>query len=390
MHEGPPERQPGSRHRGRRPRPVPVPRMGPAARAAATARAVRRLDRPAAGADPPRARRSPGGGVRRLRAVLSRRRWRIVGALVLVAGLFLSGFFTGWSAHTLAGPPAVPDTTVELVPAPTDEDATDLLVPDVRGLTLDDARQAVADAGTPPGEIDVEEAPSALPAGTVTAQDPIGGSTGTGAVTLTVAVAGKMPDLVGQDSSDAAQTLLDLGVRAVQESVYDPDVEEGTVLAVDPAPGKPLAASATMTVAGPASSVFLAEIDATESACGTGPVALNGEDFDQSLTCSVGSSESSQVYLLDRQVAIVNGAVGITDDSDPATAAVVRVIGDGKVLWQGRARYGERAAVEVPVRGVLRLEIRWTGTNENAFGTLGLGDFRAVGSPDGVASLAAE
>jgi hypothetical protein len=325
----------------------------------------------------------------RTREIWGRRRLRIIGTLLVLSGLFAGGFAGGWSAHTLAGVPATPDTTVELVAAPPDDAAEMVLVPDVRGLLLTDARQAVVDAGTPVEGITVVEGPSALPAGTVTAQDPIGGSRGTGTATLTVAVAGTMPELAGTPATAAAQTLLDLGVRAVQTHVYDPSVAEGTVLAVDPAAGSPLAATATLTVAGPASSVFVAELDPLESACSSGEISLNGQDHEQSLYCSVRERESVQTYLLDRQATLLTGVLGITDRSDPGTSATVRIVADGVTVFESAAAYGASAPFEARVAGALRVEIRFSGTVGERSGEVGLGDLRAVGGPDGIDALAA-
>jgi hypothetical protein len=335
-------------------------------------------------------RRIPAASWARLRAVWAQRRWRIVGAVLVLGGLFLAGFASGWSAHTLAGVPAAPDTTVQFVEAPSGYEAGEVVIPDVRGLAVADARQAVADAGIAVDRITVVEGPSALPAGTVTTQDPIGGSSGAGAVTLTVAVAGTMPELAGTPATAAAQTLLDLGVRAVQQQVYDPAVAEGTVLAVEPAAGSPLAPTATLTVAGPASSVFLAELDALESACSRGEISLNGQDHAHSLYCGAREREAVQVYLLDRQATLLTGVLGITDRSDPGASATVRILADGVTVFEGTATYGASAPFEARVAGALRVEIRFIATNEDADGEIGFGAVRAVGGPDGIDALAAE
>lgn len=342
-------------------------------------------------AEPPRKR--PRGG--RLRGLLSggwlnrfpRRRVVLAAVAVLVLGVFVAGFGLGWTASRIAGPGALPNTTVQVVAAPTQGGSGAVTLPDVRGLALADAQQAMADAGLPPGAITVTQAPAALPEGTVLKQDPIGGTTGATKVTLYAAVPGTVPPVVGQPADQAVQTLRDLGTSVRRVAKYTPGTPEGTVLAVEPAAGQPLAAEVTLTVSGPADSVFLAQITKVQGSCGSGSASVDGKTYDHSVTCSPGSSPATTAYLLNRQVTALQGVVGLSDSGDPHGTAAVRVVGDGKVLLDTTVAYGTATPLALDVSNVLRLEITYSASTPGSGTRLVLGDVRLVGDPAGIAAL---
>jgi beta-lactam-binding protein with PASTA domain len=109
-------------------------------------------------------------------------------------------------------------------------------VPDVTGETEDNARSALEDAGLRVGKVTEEE--SEEETGTVTGQDPAAGASVTKgtAVTLTVAKAVTIPDVVDQSEEDATNTLEDAGfdVRVRDQTVTDP-AQDGIVLDQSPA-----------------------------------------------------------------------------------------------------------------------------------------------------------
>jgi hypothetical protein len=353
-------------------------------------------------ASPPRQEAAPAEDVelaperrRRLRSALPRVPWRrfaAAGLILLALGLLAGGFAIGWVSHAALGPTGG-DTTVEVVEAPDGPDALDTALPDVRGLPVVDARQAIADVGLTADAITTVEAPSAQAEGTVVRQDPIGGTGEADAVTLFVAVPGKVPDLVGQSSDAADRALTELGVRIERKQVYDPTVDEGTVTGLAPAAGKPLPLVVTVTVAGPASSLYLSELDSLDGGCYAEETSINGQDYPHSLSCSPYSSGSEPqvtTYLLDRRASSVEGVIGVTDESDPGLAAAVSLVGDGRTLWSGTVRYGASTPFTADTRGVLRLEIRYRSTSQEASGSFALGNARAVGSPEDITALGAE
>jgi hypothetical protein len=324
---------------------------------------------------------------------LSWRRFAAIGLTLIVLGVFAGGFAAGWASRAAVGGAAGAASEVDVIAAPTGAGAIDVPLPDVRGLAAVDAQQAMADAGLSPGVITVEDTPSAQPAGTVVRQDPIGGTANAERVTLFVSVPGQVPALVGQQADDADQTLIDLGVRVQHQQVYDPSIAEGTVTALDPPAGSPLPLEVTLTVAGPASSIFVSDLDAIQGGCSRGPAAINGTTYQDSLSCSpssYGDDEQVTTFLLDRLTSSVEGVIGVDDESDPGLTVDVRLVGDGRVLFTGTLRYGEASTFAADTRGVLRLELRYRATSEDESGTFALGDVRAVGAPDDITTLGDE
>ncbi len=78
--------------------------------------------------------------------------------------------------------------------------------------------------------------------------------------------------------------------------------------------------------------------------------------------------------------------VGVPDDGDPDGAAEVVVVGDGRVLASLRAVYGRATPLSATITGVLRLEVRVTGSPG---GSVVLGDLQLTGGPDAVDRLGA-
>jgi hypothetical protein len=320
------------------------------------------------------------------------RRLAVAGVLVLALGMLLLGAGLGWTARSVTASPPDTESTVQVVEAPRAGEAVGVVLPDVRGLETVVAQQAFADAGVDSAAVTVLETASALPQGTVVSQEPVGGTTGAAQVTVYVAVAGAIPDLIGTDGSAAIQTLVELGVNAAVTEVYDPARPEGIVLALDPPAGSPLTEDVTVTVAGPAGSVYLDELDA-QNGCSTGSADVNGTTYQHALSCSTYSSEQTASYLLDRRTVQLTGALGVLDTSDSDYVGTVVIRGDGRTLFSTELRYGSTVPFTVPTAGVLRLEIEYArvefGTTSPS-GSVVVADPRVIGSPADVDLLADE
>ncbi|MCO7219371.1 PASTA domain-containing protein [Klenkia sp. PcliD-1-E] len=138
-----------------------------------------------------------------------------VGVLVLGAGL-------GCAGRSVVAPSADAPVEVDVVAAPADDTGGASRLPDVRGLALAAAQQAVAYAGLNPSPVTVVEVSSASPGGTVVGQDPVGGTSAASPVTLSVAVPGEVPALVavlaegfaGDFQYLVTATVLDVGRRS--------------------------------------------------------------------------------------------------------------------------------------------------------------------------------
>ena len=326
-----------------------------------------------AAAPPPKRRRIPW------------KRFALIGVVLVTLGVLFLGVAIGWTLGSRSAGPGG-DTTTEVIAAPTDAAGGVPVLPDVRGLLLVDAQQAVVDAGLPLDVVETADAPSALAAGTVLRQDPVGGTSKVSKVTLYVSVPGAVPDLVGRTADEARTALLQLGAEFEQQQVFDPGAAEGTVLALDPPPGSPLASTITVTVAGPAASIFLADLRPIEGGCSKDDTSINGTDFPNSLLCSAGSYESTAAYLVDRVTTSLDMTVGISDDSDTDVAVHMVVLADGRPVAAVDVGYGQSREISVPTSNVLRLEIQYSASGDGS-GRLALGNARVTGSPDGISSL---
>ncbi|MGI9226700.1 MAG: PASTA domain-containing protein, partial [Candidatus Nanopelagicaceae bacterium] len=126
----------------------------------------------------------------------------------------------------------------------------DVLVPmDLVGMTLTDARDALAAAGLTVASIDA--IPSDKSIGTVLGVDPVGGSTLTAGSGVTLQIANgnvAVPNLVGQSAIQARTTLTQAGFLMREINSYDANQPNGVVLAQAPAPDTQLQIGSQITV----------------------------------------------------------------------------------------------------------------------------------------------
>ncbi len=269
--------------------------------------------------------------------------------------------------------------------------------PNVLGLPETDARQAFGNLGVSGASVRVEQRPAAGQAGLVVGQQPEPGSELDGTATLYVSVAAVVPEVVGLTEEEARGSLADLGARVVAERVYHDSEAEGTVLAVEPAAGEPLVDAATLQVVGAPSSVFLAELEPVESGCGTVDTAtVDAVALGPSLECQSGSDEPTVAeYVLNRQASYLEATVGIDDRTTAPSAVAVRVFVDGAPAFDQRVEFGTATPLRVPVVGALRLRIE-VAPAEVSYECCAdsssaiLGDARMVGGPDAIDALIAE
>ncbi len=124
-------------------------------------------------------------------------------------------------------------------------------VPDVTGMTQDQAREALAAKGLTVGSVQVSDDPSQKE-GLVISTNPAAGTSVNKdtAVTLTVS-SGKITipsGLVGYDQAYVVQTLQELGLRTSVTEQYSNDLEAGGVLAVNPTEGSVVAQGSTVNL----------------------------------------------------------------------------------------------------------------------------------------------
>lgn len=125
--------------------------------------------------------------------------------------------------------------------------ATARTIPDVVGKNVDDARQALLDVGA--ANITIAFSNSTLPAGQVISVTPEAGATFVSAdpVTLTVAQAYKVPDVTGMTVDEATAVLQQQGLL-VKVDYINSEGEKGKVAETDPAANTEITPGSTVTL----------------------------------------------------------------------------------------------------------------------------------------------
>ena len=134
-----------------------------------------------------------------------------------------------------------------------EEDSGQVEVPDVVGMTLDDAKKELNDAGLG-WKIGKQEESAQYDKGYVMGQDPEDGEKVKKNTQITLDVStGKaeeqveVPDVVGQDEADAQKTLEDAGFKVESTAVYSSQ-PQGEVVATTPEAGTQAAKGSTVTI----------------------------------------------------------------------------------------------------------------------------------------------
>ena len=121
-------------------------------------------------------------------------------------------------------------------------------MPAVLGLSLDQARRVLFDAGVPADSISVAQRPSALEQGLVLLQEPPASAAIAGSALLVVSVEAAVPNLVGLSAEDAQTLLEEFGTKPTIQLRFDASAVPGTVLGSNPPAGKLLERSIVLEV----------------------------------------------------------------------------------------------------------------------------------------------
>lgn len=126
--------------------------------------------------------------------------------------------------------------------------ASPRLVPDVLGLTLEEAEQTLNDKGF--SNIEVTEEKSNEASDTVISVSPEAGtrSRADAAIKLVVAIPYKVPDVAGMSQEEAVSTLESEGYEVKISYAYDENVESGYAIGTDPSAGSSLNAGSDVTL----------------------------------------------------------------------------------------------------------------------------------------------
>ncbi len=141
------------------------------------------------------------------------------------------------------------DTMVKVVVSKGEELIT---IPDVVGLSRDDAIAELVRIGLEIGEI-IEEENDEVPAGAIISQAPEADTeVKKGAVINLVASKGEnlvqVPDVVGKDADEATSRLKQLDLNVEKKQAYSDTVEEGKVISQNPEAGTEVKTDSTVTI----------------------------------------------------------------------------------------------------------------------------------------------
>lgn len=235
-------------------------------------------------------------------------------------------------------------------------------VPNVVGLSEDDARRALSDAGVDLEAVTARSVPYVGPADLVVQQEPPSGRPVEDGqqIVLDVSTPARMPTLDGSQEGEARAELAALGARVVVVNQYQPGAEEGTVLSTDPAAGELLSDRATLHVAEPLSSVFLSQLNPVASSCRTAEGAVvAGATHEEAIVCQpeLGAKPRSATYALGGEVESLRADLGLDDRGNPDVPVMLQVYVDGELALSRRLEFGDSLPVEVALLGKLQLRL---------------------------------
>lgn len=307
--------------------------------------------------------------------------------LTLVAA-FVGGLAAGWRLHdqSAASEAAPIPSVVTVTAAPSGPQGH--VMPDVRGLAEDVARQVIADAGFSSVSIETSEKQWAGDEGLVVEQEPVFGVKSPSEVRLVLSAEATVPEALGRPAGEVAREASALGAQVTIVQKYEAGAEPGSVLVVEPAAGEPLPDTVTLAQATSPSSMFLQELPSLGDDCSNREVKLNGPTYDFGMECSVRESGES-VWLLSRVVDSMEGFGGIPDTEDPAMAAQLQIKVDDTVVLDQALGYGQDAVpIDIDTRGALRLTVTITNLSEVvSSAVVGFGDVRLIGEAEAIGTL---
>ncbi len=327
----------------------------------------------------PRADRPAGG--RRLIVILA--------AGLATAGLVAGSVVAGWAAanRLVVSTQSGDHTELVTVALPAYDPDSSARMPDVRGLSADDAAQVIADAGIPVGLVSFVERPAAGPVGVVVQQTPVFGTGNPATIELVLSQAATIPDAVGADAVATVSRLQALGARVTQVRAYVPGAVVGTVAALDPAPGAPVPEAVTVTVADSPSRLPLTDLDPASGSAGeTSDVLAGGVLYDTAVTLSGSTTGRTTAWALGGNAASVEGTLGVSDDADADTLLLVVVSADGREIARYTARPGAPQPFVWSVAGVSTLTVLVVDETRSG-DALALFDAELLGSFDQLQAL---
>lgn len=349
---------------------------------------------PATAELPPPAPGPPTPAPRRARAKRWVRRLRLAGLTLLLlacVGGLLAG---GWALRGVLPSGGVGEKRI-VVERPVHVDAPAVAkngtLPNVEGLSLEEARQVYADAGIDPSRIEVERTPYVGREGTIVRQDPPAASqvtSQTARIALIASSEPRMPDLEGRAADEARRRLGDMGVGVTAVVRYVARAKAGSVARTRPAAGELVGARATIVVAEAPSSVGVSELEDVAGGCSTGDGDLDGQAVTGALVCSAsrGSPVRSAFKLNDR-VSAFKATVGLETNA-PSSARVTLIVRQGSTVVRAYPLSRVPQSIDVPLQGPRRVVIEVTRADSGYDSAAAvLGNARLAGARSGIDAL---
>ena len=302
-------------------------------------------------------------------------------------GLLAIGFTTGWIASnsfTLKTSPSAAETPAVNQPIPGFDAST--FMPDVRGITPDVAEQVLADAGIDVATVTKTTRAAAGQSGLVIAQTPAFGAGDPAVVSLIVSSPASVPNVIGQNATEAITLLNTFGGQIDRQPVYIPGAALGKVTTIDPAAGSPLPGIVTIRVTAAPATLNLATRDIDGSCSHASSIRMNGKDWTDAVSCRSSGTGMVAEWLLDKRVEDVTGTLGIVDSAGSGASAVVQIFADGKVIGTYPVAYGTSVPFTVTTRGAITLTLQTQSTSGDTPDVV-VGDFTARGSAAEIATL---
>lgn len=302
----------------------------------------------------------------------------------------------GWLLHEWSGRDDLTVAVNRPVQVYAPEAVSEGTIPNVVGLTEDEALRVLSDAGVELGSVDTHVVPDVGPTGLIVSQSPLSGvPIGQRQVSLNVSGPAVMPDLGGEPEAEAKEALSTLGARVTVVTQYEPGAAEGSVLETEPPAGETIVDKATVRVAEPLSSVFLTQLSPSDSSCRGGEEALiAGETQTEAIVClpQPGANPRSNTYALGGQIESFRATLGLDDEGNSEAPVEFRVYVDGDLALSRRVTFGEQFPIEVPLLGGYQLRIEASAIGVTAPGSQDLlaafGEPRLVGSRSAVDRIA--
>lgn len=245
-----------------------------------------------------------------------------------------------------------------------------VLMPDVVGLTVNEAMEALVDSGIPPSIVIEVETEWIDEPGRVVTQRPVQGQLDPGGVFLGVSVAATVPEVIGLPVEQALPRLQSIGIVPVTERRYEPGVDAGTVLETRPAAGATATGNLTVISAAAPSAVFATSVSASERDCSIrSDLDIAGADQETGLRCRMrtgADDPTRQTYQVESLADAFTAVAGLPGSAAEGTVVGLTVVVDGV----------ERESVLLVPRAQAELEIDLVGATELVL------ELRAIEGPD--------